>query len=149
MGDYLIQIVQESVQKECRCHGVSGSCELQICRYRPKKFSIISDTIYTSMYRNADRVETLEQIKMKTKQMIYGRRSINYCRSNIYLDYAGVASGRECFSIEGCETTCCQRGYQVLTETKRIEHCQCYFSWSIVNVQCQPCEKKVTRMMCN
>ena len=136
------------MQKECRCHGVSGSCELQVCRLRPSKFSDISEELYSNMYQNARFIQASETTELTDTQLIYGRRSINYCRANAILDYAGVQPGRECFSAASCEQACCQRGYDVLTEVKLVENCHCFFSWNIVNIQCQPCEKKVTRLIC-
>lgn len=137
------------MQRECRCHGVSGSCEFQTCRYRPRRLNEISERIYSVMYKNARRIQSIDEIEAKEKGLVYGRRSINYCRSNKFLDYSGSSSGRECFSVEGCEQSCCQRGHRVLTEIKLVENCQCFFSWNIVNIQCRSCEKKITRMICN
>ena len=136
------------MQKECRCHGVSGSCELQICRLRPSKFADISEELYSTLYKTARYIPPFEEVGPTTGQLVYGRRSINYCRPNVILDYSGVQQGRECSSAESCEEACCQRGYDVFTEVKLVENCQCFFSWNIVNIQCRPCEKKVTRMVC-
>jgi len=137
------------MNKECHCHGVSGSCELQICRLRPAKLTNISSEIYLKIYKNARYIESIDDIRSEEKnQLIYARRSINYCRSNIFIDYQGIKQGRECFSIEGCERVCCKRGYEILTEMKLIKNCHCFFSWNIVNIQCKPCEKKITRMIC-
>ncbi len=137
------------MNKECRCHGVSGSCELQICRSRPAKLSEISAEIYFKAYHNARYISSIDGIKSEDQTaLIYTRKSINYCRSNSFIDYPGIKQGRECFSPEGCEEVCCQRGYETITEMKPIENCHCFFSWNIVNIQCQPCEKKITRMLC-
>jgi hypothetical protein len=136
------------MQKECRCHGVSGSCELQICRLRPRTFAEISEELFTTMYQRARFVQSIRDIETDDQHLLYGRKSINYCRPNTFIDYAGVQAGRECFSVDGCERACCQRGYRIRSETKRIENCQCFFSWSIVNIQCTPCEKRITRMIC-
>jgi len=137
------------MKKECRCHGVSGSCELQICRLRPAKLTDISSEIYLNTYKNARYIQSIDYIKFEEKnQLIYARKSINYCRSNTFIDYQGIKQGRECFSNEGCEQVCCNKGYEVLTEMKLITNCHCFFSWNIVNIQCKPCEKKITRMIC-
>jgi len=135
------------MKKECRCHGVSGSCELQICRLQPSKLTDISTEIYRELTEQARFVQTRDEIE-SSQTIFYARRSINYCRSNTFLDYEGVRPGRECFSSKGCEQVCCQRGYEIRTETKLIPNCECAFSWNIVNVQCKPCEKKFTRMIC-
>lgn len=137
------------MNKECRCHGVSGSCELQICRLRPAELSEISKEIYLNSYRNARLIHSISQIDSENKlQLIYARKSINYCRANTFIDYQGIKQGRECFSNEGCKQVCCHRGYEILTEMKFIEYCHCAFSWNIVNIQCKSCEKKITRMIC-
>ncbi len=137
------------MNKECRCHGVSGSCELQICRLRPAKLTDISSEIYLNKYKNARYIQSIDYIKFEEKnQLIYARKSINYCRSNTFIDYQGIQQGRECFGNEGCEQVCCNRGYEILTEMKLIPNCHCFFSWNIVNIQCKPCEKKITRMIC-
>ncbi|CAF0910914.1 unnamed protein product [Adineta steineri] len=143
------KIVKNMMHKDCRCHGVSGSCELQICRLRPATLMDISYEIYFNTYKNAHYIESIEYIKSEEKnQLFYARKSINYCRSNSFIDYQGVQQGRECFSNEGCEQVCCNRGYKIHTEMKLIDNCHCFFSWNIVNIQCQPCEKKITRMIC-
>lgn len=142
------QIVKRMMQKECRCHGVSGSCELQICRLKGRKFTEISEEIFGKFYSNARYVQSSGKIDPTKKELIFGRRSIDYCRSNHFLDYTSVSAGRECFTAEACEKVCCSRGYQALNEVKTIENCHCFFSWNIVNIQCTSCEKKVTRMIC-
>ena len=137
------------MKKECRCHGVSGSCELQICRLRPAPLTEISSEIYSNAYKNARLIRSIETLQSaESFQLIYARRSINYCRSNPFIDYRGVQPGRECFSPEECERVCCKRGYQIETRMKLIDNCHCYFSWNIVNIQCKPCEKQITRMIC-
>jgi hypothetical protein len=137
------------MKKECRCHGVSGSCELQICRLRPAQLSDISSEIYLNVYKNARLIHSIDRLKSEENfQLNYARKSINYCRSNPFIDYSGIKSGRECFSNEGCEHVCCHRGYEILTEMKLIANCHCFFSWNIVNIQCKSCEKKLTRMIC-
>jgi len=137
------------MNKECHCHGVSGSCELQICRLRPAKLTDISYEMYFNLYKNARYIESIDYIKSEEKiQLIYARKSINYCRSNSFIDYHGIKQGRECFSNQGCEKVCCNRGYESLTEIKLIPNCHCFFSWNIVNIQCKPCEKKMIRMIC-
>jgi hypothetical protein len=137
------------MNKECRCHGVSGSCELQICRLRPAKLTDISSEIYLNIYKKARYIQSIDAIKSEEKfQLIYARKSINYCRSNTFIDYQGLKQGRECFSNEGCEHVCCHRGYKIITEMKFMNNCHCFFSWNIVNIQCKPCEKQITRMIC-
>lgn len=137
------------MNKECRCHGVSGSCELQICRLRPSKLEDICLEIYLNLYKKARYIQSINHIKSEEKtQLIYARKSINYCRSNVFIDYKGIKQGRECFSTTGCEQVCCNRGYEVLTEMKVIPNCHCFFSWNIVNIQCKSCEKQIVRMIC-
>lgn len=135
------------LNKECHCHGVSGSCELQICRIRPAKLPEISAEIYFNAYRNARWIDAIPS-SHSPSPLFYARKSINYCRSNHFFDYSGMKIGRECFSHQACEEVCCHRGYEILTEMKSIENCHCFFSWNIVNIQCQSCEKKITRMIC-
>jgi hypothetical protein len=137
------------MKKECRCHGVSGSCELQICRLRSAELSEISSEIYLNIYKHARLIHSIESLKsVENFQLIYARKSINYCHSNFFIDYPGIQSGRECFSIEGCEHVCCNRGYEIETKMKLINNCHCFFSWNIVNIQCKSCEKPITRMIC-
>jgi len=137
------------MHKECRCHGVSGSCELQICRLRPAKLPDISNEIYLNAYKNARYIQSMNNIPSEEKsQLIFARKSINYCHSNSFIDYQGIRQGRECFSTEGCEQVCCHNGYEILTEMKVIDNCHCFFSWNIVNIQCESCQKKIQRMIC-
>src|SRR5690348_17290387 len=116
---------------ECHCHGVSGSCELQICRLRPAKLSDISYEIYFNIYKNARYIQSIDYIKFQEKknQLFYARKSINYCYSNSFIDYQYIQKGRECFNDDICKQVCCNRGYEILTEIKLIENCHCFFSW--------------------
>ncbi|CAF0830781.1 unnamed protein product [Rotaria sordida] len=144
------QIVKNMMYNECHCHGVSGSCELQICRLRPAKLTDISYEIYFNIYKNARYIQSIDYIKFQEKknELFYARKSINYCYSNSFIDYQNIQKGRECFNDEICKQVCCNRGYEILTEIKLIENCHCFFSWHIVNIECKPCQKKITRMIC-
>ncbi|CAF2042617.1 unnamed protein product [Rotaria magnacalcarata] len=143
------QIVKNMMKKECHCHGVSGSCELQICRLRPAQLTDISSEIYTNIYKKARYIEPIDYMNFENNnQLFYARKSINYCRPNAFIDYQSAQKGRECSSKEVCEQVCCNKGYEMQTELKLIENCQCYFSWNIANVECKPCQKKITRMIC-
>lgn len=137
------------MHEECRCHGVSGSCELHVCRSRPAELADMSFEIYDKIYKNARYVESIDTIKAQDNtQLLYAQKPINYCRSNTFLDQQGIKQGRECFSHEACRQVCCNRGYEIKTEMKIIVNCNCFFSWNIVNIECKPCEKKITRMIC-
>lgn len=137
------------MHEECHCHGVSGSCELRTCRLRPAKLTDISSEIYNNIYLKARYIEPFDYIDFESKnQLFYARKSIDYCRSNVLIDYQIIQKGRECFNEDSCKKVCCNRGYETQTEIKLIENCNCYFSWEIVNVECKPCQKKITRMIC-
>ena len=137
------------MHEECHCHGISGSCELQICRLQSAKLPDISHEIYYNTYKAARYLRRIDLVQLQPKNsLFYARKSINYCRSNSFIDYRGVKQGRECFTDQACKRVCCNRGYETRTELKFIENCHCFFSWDIVNIKCKPCKKQITRMIC-
>ncbi|CAK9292550.1 unnamed protein product [Gordionus sp. m RMFG-2023] len=65
------KVIKDMIRKQCRCHGVSGSCELKTCWLNMSPFSIIGAHI-KNKYR--------ESVRVAPKLMITNRisRSLNY-----------------------------------------------------------------------
>ncbi|XP_076453436.1 protein Wnt-10a-like isoform X2 [Babylonia areolata] len=141
--------VIRNVRKQCKCHGMSGSCELRTCwkatpefrqvgKLLKKKFEDatkidVSNSAHGRIYkRNGKRPRKME--------LLYFERSPNFCDPNPLVDSPGT-TGRLCNKsskgIDNCETLCCGRGYNTL-KVKRSERCHCKFYWCCY-VECKVC----------
>lgn len=160
----LLQAIEENMQQICRCMGLSGACNANICykTLRPLKVSI--DWLKTK-YNEAKKVTPSglkrdgRAIKLQTEDMkrpgkqdlIYLLDSPNYCSNDPKTGSLGT-SGRQCNAcnsapgVDSCETMCCGRGYNKY-ETIEISKCDCVFNFCC-KVKCKKCKKKVVIHRC-
>ncbi|KAK3721215.1 hypothetical protein RRG08_044224 [Elysia crispata] len=141
--------VIRNVREQCKCHGMSGSCELETCwkaapNFRKvgqvlrRKYEAASKVAYTNsadsrLYKHNGR-------RPHKMDLLFYESSPNFCERNSHLDSPGT-TGRYCnkssSGIDNCETLCCGRGYNTL-KVKRSERCNCKFYWCCY-VECQVC----------
>jgi len=160
--DFLFfQTLLASVDRQCKCHGVSGSCEFKTCWRSLRSFTQIAKQL--KEYYD-DSIEVRLQRSLFDKKLRFVPRNIpfhmdkqtiattykndlifynsspNYCEINLSLGSLGTI-GRVCNrssrAIDGCDLLCCNRGYQsqIVTVSDR---CNCRFQWCCY-VQCQNC----------
>ncbi|CAC5383661.1 WNT10 [Mytilus coruscus] len=142
--------VIRNVRRKCKCHGMSGSCEMQTCWKSTPDFRDVGDRLIKK-YESARKVKVnilnkaktkFRRIRRRTKKsdLMFYERSPNYCDPNPLVDSPGT-SGRFCnktsSGVDNCETLCCGRGYNTL-RVKRSERCDCKFHWCCY-VVCQTC----------
>ncbi|XP_046985609.1 protein Wnt-16-like isoform X2 [Schistocerca americana] len=154
------QIVASLMRMQCRCHGVSGSCELKTCWKTMPSFSEIGDALkrkYHQAVQVATKTRKRLRRKSKTKQglpvskgdLVHIHKSPNYCVHNPAEDIPGT-SGRICNKTshgpDSCDLLCCGRGYNTQV-IKHAERCQCKFVWCCY-VKCKTCETQVDRHTC-
>lgn len=142
--------VIRNVKRKCKCHGMSGSCEMQTCWKSTPDFRDVGERL-KKKYDTARKVKVnilnksqtkFKKIRRRTKKsdLMYYEPSPNYCDPNPLVDSPGT-SGRFCnktsSGVDNCETLCCGRGYNTL-RVKRSERCDCKFHWCCY-VVCQQC----------
>ncbi|GFR83650.1 protein Wnt [Elysia marginata] len=142
---------------ECKCHGVSGSCEMRTCWRAMPTFQRIG-AILKEKFDGATEVrpsiETNElkplnpQFKPHTDQdLVYLEDSPDFCEADKKTGSLGT-HGRRCEksskAIEGCDLMCCGRGYTT-RQVKVVERCKSpsltdckHLSLSQVALQCVP-----------
>ncbi|CAF1362058.1 unnamed protein product, partial [Rotaria sordida] len=156
-----IRTILDSVDRQCKCHGVSGSCEFKICWRSLHSFTQIAKQL-KEYYDDAIEVRLQRSLFDKKlrfiprnlpfhidkqtisttykNDLIYYKSSPNYCEKNLLLGSFGTL-GRICNrssrAIDGCDLLCCNRGYQSQIVTVH-DKCNCRFQWCCY-VQCQNC----------
>ncbi|XP_060074308.1 protein Wnt-10a-like [Ylistrum balloti] len=142
--------VIRNVRRKCKCHGMSGSCEIQTCWKSTPDFREVGIRL-KKKYDAARKVKVnilnaaaarYRRIRRNTRKsdLIFYERSPNYCDVNPRVDSIGT-SGRLCnktsSGVNNCQTLCCGRGYNTL-RVKRTERCDCKFHWCCY-VVCKTC----------
>ncbi|OXB56667.1 hypothetical protein ASZ78_003958 [Callipepla squamata] len=156
LGIILRKTILDHMHLKCKCHGLSGSCEVKTCWWAQPDFRAIGDYL-KDKYDSASEmvvekhresrgwVETLRAkyalFKPPTERdLVYYENSPNFCEPNPETGSFGTRD-RTCnvtsHGIDGCDLLCCGRGHNTRTE-KRKEKCHCIFHWCCY-VSCQEC----------
>ncbi|CAL1289142.1 unnamed protein product [Larinioides sclopetarius] len=167
--------VLNTVQTECKCHGVSGSCTMKTCWNTLPPFGKTGDYLMRR-YHEAKRVfarwgtntkYTLAQLrrnrplylrtrntkrphrKPRPRDLVYLDKSPNYCEADPLKGSPGT-SGRHCNrtskGTDGCDLMCCGRGYNT-HQYERTAQCNCKFHWCCY-VDCQLCTERTEIYSC-
>ncbi|CAG2228230.1 WNT16 [Mytilus edulis] len=159
--------VRDMMRLRCRCHGVSGSCEIQTCWKSLPKFSTVGAKLkekYEISVRIAGRskrklrpktpkrhrqARTGRKKRLSKDDMVFVHKSPNFCTPNPIKGILGT-EGRLCNRTgsgpESCDLLCCGRGYN--TQVVRLtDRCQCRFIWCCY-VDCKTCETLFDRHTC-
>lgn len=146
---------------ECKCHGVSGSCELKTCwksmptfRYVGKvlkeKFDGATEVKLDSTKKHPQLIPVNPQFKPHTNSdLVYLVASPDFCEPEPKTGSLGT-KGRVCNktskAIDGCDLMCCGRGHE--TRRRRIvDRCFCKFHWCCY-VTCKKCEREIEEHTC-
>ncbi|XP_059141096.1 protein Wnt-10b-like [Physella acuta] len=143
--------VIKNVRQQCKCHGMSGSCEIETCWKSAPDFRKVGEVLKRK-YEVASKVQIdltnaadarlFKRNGQKPQKMdlLFYEKSPNYCDQNPTVDSPGTM-GRYCNKssdgIDNCDTLCCGRGYNTL-RVKRSERCNCKFYWCCY-VECEVC----------
>ncbi|XP_063218729.1 protein Wnt-16-like [Bacillus rossius redtenbacheri] len=158
------QVISSLMKKQCRCHGISGSCELKTCWKTIPTFYEIGD-ILKMKYNHAVLVSRkvaarkLKQFKLRRKvrlpasrgDLVHIQRSPDYCRQDAPRGIPGTA-GRVCNASasaarpDNCARLCCGRGHHTQV-VKLIKRCHCKFIWCC-HVKCKICESNIDLHTC-
>ncbi|VDN57673.1 unnamed protein product [Dracunculus medinensis] len=155
------EAIVQNMRKQCRCHGVSGSCEFKTCWLQMPKFNEIGEMLKQRYNHFAVQVAKRAKKRLRRKErserkkplrgneIAYIHKSPNYCERD---DSEGIlgTKGRECnqssLNSDSCDLLCCGRGYNTKEES-RISQCHCKFVWCC-SVKCKTCTEKVLVHTC-
>lgn len=146
--------VSQSLQMHCKCHGVSGTCNIRTCwKSLPSKFIEVGKKLVNEYSRAIEikaGVRTGSLRYSSTNDLVYVTKSPDYCNADPKLGSYGT-SGRACnkslTGYAGCESMCCGRGYSTKL-IEKIERCQCKYHWCCY-VKCKICHTWIERQYCN
>uniref|UniRef100_A0A8D0F4C7 Protein Wnt n=1 Tax=Strix occidentalis caurina TaxID=311401 RepID=A0A8D0F4C7_STROC len=155
------QVLSDSLDTKCKCHGVSGSCSVKTCwKGLPNLDEIASDlkSKYLAAIRVTHRLigprkqlipKEMDVRPVKETDLVYLINSPDYCMPNQQLGSLGTQD-RQCnktsVSSDSCNLMCCGRGYNTYTE-EVVERCHCKYHWCCY-VVCKKCRRKVERYVC-
>uniref|UniRef100_A0A915J511 Protein Wnt n=1 Tax=Romanomermis culicivorax TaxID=13658 RepID=A0A915J511_ROMCU len=149
------QAVKVLVTKKCKCHGLSGSCEISTCYKKVAQFRASGDLLSIDTDRRilmphivGDTVPNLKDVG----NLVYTEQSPNFCVPNRSL---GILSpvGRQCLttgtaeSWGSCQKLCCGKRV-VAVETSVVESCNCTFEYCC-KVRCERCTWKIFTHHCS
>lgn len=147
---------------KCKCHGVSGSCEMKTCYRALPSLRVVGEKL-KERFSKAVLVE-MKDLTLVSKfdngrhvnenDLAYIENSPNFCYHNPKYGSLGT-KGRLCNNTEyfenqevegSCSHLCCKRGFST-TEYVYKEKCFCKFVWCC-NVECDTCEVKKIESRC-
>lgn len=155
------QVIEQNLRTQCKCHGVSGSCELRTCWKKLPAFRDVGQLL-KDKFDGATEVQLLKEQTVKSLQpvdtrfkrqtksdLVYLESSPDYCEHDNMTGTLGT-NGRRCEAdsqaLNGCSLLCCNRSYNTRVE-QRVERCNCRFQWCC-EVKCQECIKTETVYTC-
>ncbi|XP_071481174.1 protein Wnt-4-like [Diadema antillarum] len=153
--------IESNMRTECKCHGVSGSCEMKTCWKSMPPFRSIG-LVLKEKFDGATEVR-LRRIGSRrqlapvnpdfkphtSSDLVYLVQSPDFCEEDLKLGSLGT-HGRRCNktskAIDGCELMCCGRGFNTHIE-EVVERCSCKFHWCCY-VKCRNCHRTVEVHTC-
>uniref|UniRef100_A0AAQ5ZZS6 Protein Wnt n=1 Tax=Amphiprion ocellaris TaxID=80972 RepID=A0AAQ5ZZS6_AMPOC len=162
--------VKGTMQRTCKCHGVSGSCTTQTCWLQLPEFREVGNYL-KEKYHRALKVDLLRGAgnsaasrgaiaetfsSISRKELVHLEDSPDYCLENRTLGLAGT-EGREClkkgknlskWEKRSCKRLCGECGLAVEErKAEMVSSCNCKFHWCCA-VKCEQCRKTVTKYFC-
>nr|XP_006124223.1 protein Wnt-4 isoform X1 [Pelodiscus sinensis] len=137
---------------ECKCHGVSGSCEVRTCwKVMPpfhKVGSVLKEKFEGATEVQPKRVGSRKLLVPKSSRfkpytahdLVYLMASPDFCVRDPRSGVPGT-TGRQCnrtsHATDGCELLCCGRGFRT-AQAEVVQRCSCKFHWCC-SVTCKQC----------
>uniref|UniRef100_A0A8C0H1V7 Protein Wnt n=1 Tax=Chelonoidis abingdonii TaxID=106734 RepID=A0A8C0H1V7_CHEAB len=147
--------------KLCKCHGVSGSCEVRTCwKVMPpfrKVGNVLKEKFEGATEVHPKRVGSRKLLVPKSSRfkpytahdLVYLVASPDFCDRDTHSGVFGT-SGRQCnrtsHAMDGCELLCCGRGFRT-AQAEMVERCSCKFHWCC-SVKCKQCHHLVEVHTC-
>jgi len=147
------QVVRDLQSINCRCHGVTGACQLKHCMKRLPTFPEVATRLF-KMYEKAVQIDLRQQRSGGKKfaargKLVYADSSPNYCIADESLGTSGT-TGRECLlsgaGNQSCEKLCCGQGYK-RQRIETVENCRCKYVWCCY-VKCEVCKSSRLQYTC-
>lgn len=154
------KVVRSNLKRECKCHGVTGSCNLKTCWRSLAPFETVG-TELKRKYRNAVKVglvdNTLRELQRdkpvtrRDKKMVFLDSSPDYCVRNLTVGSPGML-GRTCsdedVGLNKCRSLCnsCKLKPERELLEKQVD-CRCKFVWCC-SVKCATCTKEYSVTTC-
>ncbi|XP_067042232.1 protein Wnt-5a-like [Acropora muricata] len=172
-----IKIVKNESKIVCKCHGMSGSCNLQTCQRELSLFVGIGNALHEK-YDNAVRTKlerhgaandlyevkknknggyrrNSAKLKSTLKKpdsgtMVFLNESPQYCKRDPEYGFPGTG-GRTCrinsYGSDSCDELCCGRGYHQ-RQVLTKSRCKCKFHWCC-EIRCKQCSAIETKYFCD
>lgn len=155
--------VKKSMKKICKCHGISGSCQVNTCWLSVPDLSRVGEYL-KRQYRLAAKVGAMsaketsivslkeELNAINTDKLVFADASPDYCYENTKLGINGTL-GRYCSRAkhradgtevsrnerDSCDRLCTKCGYKIKRERLNTEkQCDCRFVYCC-SVECKRC----------
>ncbi|KRY28152.1 Protein Wnt-11, partial [Trichinella spiralis] len=162
MNHHNYRIINHMLELKCKCHGVSGSCNLKTCwKVLPpliqigemlrKKYSRAAEVRWLNGGNSARyNVEPYALVGRVTEDdLVYIRKSPDYCTEDRRVGSIGT-QGRTCNATEqssaGCDSMCCGRGHEIVFEYV-ISNCRCRYVHCCY-VECDRCRELAEKHVC-
>ena len=156
------QVVRAKFRKVCRCHGVTGSCNMKTCWKELAPFNVVGQEL-KRIYHSAVRVTFVNSklhkrhndrdrlVTKKEKKLVYLDSSPNYCARNTTAGSPGMR-GRtwesDIVSVEKSRSLCnsCNLRNRTVEHQKQVK-CKCKSVWCCI-VKCDLCTVKYSHTAC-
>ncbi|GMT15031.1 hypothetical protein PFISCL1PPCAC_6328 [Pristionchus fissidentatus] len=155
------EVIEKSLRRECKCHGMSGSCEVKTCWMSMPPFREVGETMREKFDGASEVIISTkgDETRMTMKHnhlkrhthadLVYMRQSPDYCNIDESRGILGTR-GRECnhtsAAMDGCQLMCCNRGFKKVVKRSQ-EKCNCKFIYCC-KVECQTCFTEETSYVC-
>ncbi|ELT92804.1 hypothetical protein CAPTEDRAFT_182518, partial [Capitella teleta] len=149
-------------QKICKCHGLSGSCELKTCVLKMPSFRDVGDRLkerFDGAYkvsiandgRNIIPIEDHDAARRPSgENLVYLDESPSFCKPSRKQGSLGTLDrlcNPDTSTTDSCDIMCCGRGYRSYKVVVQ-ENCRCQFKWCC-KVICQTCSRTLSIHRCN
>lgn len=156
------EALETNLEYKCKCHGMSGSCNLKTCYNKMPAFrkigSILKDKFDGAAEVRIDMDSSRPQISRRHAQykkhtkadLVYMDPSPDFCEPDWRNGILGT-HGRRCNvrsdDLDECNLLCCNRGFRTIRRQFR-EECECKFIYCC-KVECNICNRVTEEYVCN
>ncbi|XP_075986295.1 protein Wnt-7b-like isoform X2 [Anticarsia gemmatalis] len=160
------KVVKELVRRECKCHGVSGSCAVRTCwralpqfraaaaalrdKYERSKHVALAPAARRLVVARRHKHAPALQRAPRKADLVHLEPSPSYCEPDPAAGSLGTHQrhcNRTSRGEDGCESLCCGRGYSTVRRVVETK-CRCRFHWCC-RVTCDTCVARTELNICN
>lgn len=165
------QVLQEGRRVKCKCHGLSGSCDIRTCWNAMPPIDQVSSELRARYEHLAEHVQlrnpagdsssfipyssstgSPSSFRYQLVPTVSGTAAVTLSSSSLAFyrsspDYCRSVAGRRCDGESGCNRTCCGRGHVTREHLVVDVRCRCRFHYCC-RVVCEPCERVVHENYC-